>query len=132
MNAKRRRHFARRLEAERRRVAEVLHELESEAAIDVIEAAPNRDRSREAFSDAEVAEAEASLEIAQLREIDAALRRLREHPEEFGKCIVCAEEIENERLELVPWTRRCVGHAAERTAAKGNPASGDSVAPILE
>ena len=38
--------------------------------------------------------------------IDAALRRLRESPEDFHLSVVSGEPIPFERLEMVPWTRR--------------------------
>ncbi len=37
--------------------------------------------------------------------IDAALLRLREHPEEYDVSVVSGRRIPFERLELVPWTR---------------------------
>ncbi|MEJ2540368.1 MAG: TraR/DksA C4-type zinc finger protein [Gemmatimonadota bacterium] len=48
-----------------------------------------------------------------LNRIDDALYRLREHPEQYGACEVCGEPIALERLQLVPWTRRCAEHVSE-------------------
>lgn len=107
-----RRHFTRRLEAERAHITSALRDLESEAELDAIEAVPDRASQRDALPDAEVAEAAASVELAKLHEIDAALQRLRDHPDDFGLCIVCRKPIGKERLELVPWTQRCAPHAA--------------------
>lgn len=112
MKTNRRRHLARRLEAERENLTNALRDLECEAELDAIEAAPDRGSARDALPDAEVAEAAASVELAKVHEIDAALQRLRDHPNDFGLCIVCRKPIEKDRLELVPWTQRCAPHAA--------------------
>lgn len=47
-----------------------------------------------------------------LNRIDAALNRLREHPETFGRCEIDGEPIAVERLRLIPWTTRCADHAS--------------------
>jgi RNA polymerase-binding transcription factor DksA len=117
MNAKRRRDLSRRLIDERERLSSALRALETEAQVDVIEAAPEADAPSISISDAEAAEATASMEIEQLREIDAAIARLRDHPDQFGRCAVCGEEIAIERLELIPWAQRCIKHAAPSHAA---------------
>src|SRR5690242_666254 len=117
MKTNRRRHFTRRLEAERANLTSALRDLEREAELDAIESVPDR-LSRDALPDAEVAEAAASVELAKLHEIDAALQRLRDHPEQFGVCIVCKKPIENARLELIPWTQRCAPHAAAADRAE--------------
>ena len=112
MNAKQRRHLARHLNAERERRSRALRALESEARVEVIEAAPEIDAPSVSLSQAEAAEAAASMEIEQLREIDAAIARLRDHPDQFGRCVVCGGEIAIERLELVPWAQHCIKHTA--------------------
>jgi DnaK suppressor protein len=43
----------------------------------------------------------------ELAEIDAALERLYQHPEQFGICQETGAEISYERLELIPWARTC-------------------------
>ena len=45
----------------------------------------------------------------ELEEIDDALHRLYEAPERFGICQNTGEPIPLDRLEVVPWTRTCVG-----------------------
>ncbi len=40
--------------------------------------------------------------------IEAALRRMEEDPEEYGRCVDCDEWIPVRRLELMPWAQRCV------------------------
>ena len=43
-----------------------------------------------------------------LQTLDEALRRLHDHPDDFGRCETCKKEISFERLEMVPWTRFCL------------------------
>lgn len=50
---------------------------------------------------------------AELADIEAALTRLYETPERFGRCEVDGQEIPFARLELVPWTRTCRAHAVD-------------------
>lgn len=68
------------------------------------DAAPHTDEI-----DREQRTAERSTEA--IRRIDDALERLRTRPEAYGRCAVCDEVIAQERLDLVPWTRRCAEHA---------------------
>ena len=46
------------------------------------------------------------LEIAVLKQVDAALRRIERGT--FGVCLECEEPISNKRLEAVPWARYCI------------------------
>ena len=43
----------------------------------------------------------------EVAEIDAALERLYQHPEQFGICEDTGREIPFERLDLIPWARTC-------------------------
>lgn len=45
-------------------------------------------------------------EVSELRDVEAALARLREGT--FGVCIDCGAEIDRERLEAYPTARRCL------------------------
>jgi RNA polymerase-binding protein DksA len=45
----------------------------------------------------------------QLREVEAALKRLEEGT--YGTCSVCGKTIPVERLEAVPWTTLCIDDA---------------------
>jgi RNA polymerase-binding transcription factor DksA len=45
----------------------------------------------------------------ELQEIDEALHRFYEEPERFGICENTGKPIPLERLDLIPWTRTCVG-----------------------
>ena len=38
--------------------------------------------------------------------VDEALERIREGT--FGQCVQCEEELQQKRLEAVPWTRYCI------------------------
>jgi RNA polymerase-binding transcription factor DksA len=49
----------------------------------------------------------ADRETATLGEIDAALEKLYQHPEQFGICEDSGKEIPFARLDLVPWARTC-------------------------
>jgi RNA polymerase-binding transcription factor DksA len=111
MNTQHHRHLERLLNAERERLSSAVQALESQAGIAVIDAAPQDDAPRVSLSDAEAADAAASMAIDQLREIDAAIARLRDHSDQFGRCVVCGKEIAIERLELIPWAQCCVDHA---------------------
>jgi DnaK suppressor protein len=51
-----------------------------------------------------------------LQQIDAALSRMREDPEGFGRCEVCDEAIGAKRLQLMPWTQLCIDCQAEQEA----------------
>jgi RNA polymerase-binding transcription factor len=43
---------------------------------------------------------------ALLQLVDDALERIREST--FGECISCQQELQQKRLEAVPWTRYCI------------------------
>jgi len=47
-----------------------------------------------------------SFEMAELREMDEALDRLRDGT--YGTCLDCGTSITQKRLEAVPWARYCV------------------------
>jgi DnaK suppressor protein len=48
----------------------------------------------------------------ELAEIDAALERLYQRPEQFGICEDTGREIPFERLDIIPWARTCEGVGA--------------------
>lgn len=41
-----------------------------------------------------------------LNQIDEALKRIRSN--EFGHCMSCQEEMQQKRLEAVPWAKHCI------------------------
>jgi DnaK suppressor protein len=66
------------------------------------DAAPHDEMSRVIASNRNRARTE------ELREIEAALRRIADDPDDFGICETCSEPIPAKRLELVPWVRLCI------------------------
>ncbi|EEP60901.1 TraR/DksA family transcriptional regulator [Sulfurihydrogenibium yellowstonense] len=59
------------------------------------------------------------IEIEILKAIDDALERMRNGT--YGICEVCGKEIEEERLEAVPWTTLCIQHAKEQESLQSTP-----------
>ncbi|HEV08891.1 MAG TPA: TraR/DksA family transcriptional regulator [Sulfurihydrogenibium azorense] len=59
------------------------------------------------------------IEIEILRAIDDALERIKNGT--YGVCEVCGKEIEEERLQAVPWTTLCIQHAKEREMTEETP-----------
>ena len=57
--------------------------------------------------DQEVDAINAARETIELQEIDAALERLYQHPDRFGRCENTGKPIPMERLEIIPWARTC-------------------------
>ncbi|HOW48322.1 MAG TPA: TraR/DksA family transcriptional regulator [Rubrivivax sp.] len=55
-------------------------------------------------------------EIAELGEVGAALRRLREG--QYGSCEDCGADVPYDRLKIEPWARRCVGCESRRERAR--------------
>jgi len=53
----------------------------------------------------------ASVEGRRLYEIDEALHRLYQTPDEFGRCTECGRDIEWERMDVIPETTLCAAHA---------------------
>ena len=53
-------------------------------------------------------------QAALVRQIDRALAKLVDAPEDFGLCEECEEEIGTKRLALVPWATLCVDCQAKR------------------
>lgn len=69
-------------------------------------------------TDQEVAQAEVERDLHELRDIDAALKRLREG--QFGACIDCGGDIGAARLRAEPSALRCIAcqQQIERQAAR--------------
>jgi DnaK suppressor protein len=114
MNKKSLAHFEKRLLEERRRV---LKELGRADEVFGGQQADDGDLSSYSFhmadqgTDAmerEKAFLFASQEGRFLWHIDEALRRLYRHPENFGKCHQCGNEIAFERLDALPHARYCI------------------------
>ncbi len=56
---------------------------------------------------------------ALLRQVDRALAKLADAPDEFGLCEACEEEIAPKRLALVPYATLCVACQARRDPKLG-------------
>ena len=56
---------------------------------------------------------------ARLRQIAAALARMKLEPEDFGLCAACEEEIAARRIEVMPWAKYCI-----RCQGKDDPERG--------
>ena len=63
-------------------------------------------------ADQELEAANAARQTNELNEIDAALERLYKRPGEYGRCERAGEPIPFERLDILPWARTCLQHAA--------------------
>jgi len=109
-----RHHLEARLKEERARAARVLER--HAGTLGVSEQEETGDLSRHPLhladegTDTFERELEASLATRarrELAEIDAALRRFYAQPNRFGICEDTGREIPFERLDLVPWARRC-------------------------
>jgi len=59
------------------------------------------------------------VEIEILKAINDALERIQN--ETYGICEVCGKEIEEERLEAVPWTTLCIQHAKKQESFQSTP-----------
>ena len=64
-------------------------------------------------ADQELDASTAARHTTELAEIDAALERLYQRPEEFGRCEGAGESIPFARLEIVPWARTCREHSGQ-------------------
>lgn len=60
------------------------------------------------MTERETAALMASEEGRRLVEVDRALDRLARHPQTFGDCRSCGQEIAFERLEALPYTTLCI------------------------
>lgn len=58
----------------------------------------------------------------EVREIDRALRKLRDEPDEFGVCEDCGDDIPEKRLAVMPWAAFCAecqgAHDPKRNVAR--------------
>ena len=60
------------------------------------------------WEDAEIREGQIQETLDELRQTEAALARM--DSDEFGRCAICGNPIEAERLELIPEATRCEKH----------------------
>src|SRR2546427_3482050 len=99
-----RKHLEARLLEERTRVVDALARY-NRATRDTVQQEPG-DRGTDT-ADQERDVVNAARETAELAEIDAALERLYQRPEQYGRCERSGKPIPFERLDLVPWARTC-------------------------
>lgn len=66
----------------------------------------------EAFSSATVSEGLSSSQKRIIEDIRRAIQRIKDN--NFGRCTVCGEEIEEERLEIIPYADKCKKHMNSR------------------
>src|SRR5216684_8413597 len=99
-----RKHLEARLLEERTRVVDALARY-NRATRDMVQQEPG-DRGTDT-ADQERDVVNAARETAELAEIDAALERLYQRPEQYGRCERSGKPIPFERLDLVPWARTC-------------------------
>ena len=62
-------------------------------------------------ADQELDATNAARQTTELAEIDAALERLYQRPEEYGRCERAGDPIPFERLDILPWARTCLQHS---------------------
>ncbi len=66
----------------------------------------------EAFSSATVNEGLSSSQKKIIEEIRRAIQRIKDN--NYGKCTICGDEIEEERLEVIPYADKCKKHMNNR------------------
>lgn len=111
-----------RLELQRSEVLRFIHRLEHESrSLDVDSARDSADQCIFGLSKESLFE-RSSQRRTLLRVIDAALRRITEGT--FGVCVTCGDEIEDRRLEALPWTQFCLQCQEEIEKEVGTNVSG--------
>jgi len=109
MNAKRLERFEKLLLEERARLVAALGVLSVHATVSAIDDDLPGDDGSAGFAGAtdEDDSAVAAHAIAELREVDEALRLIHESPHDYGICVQCGRPIPDERLAVFPTTRYC-------------------------
>jgi DnaK suppressor protein len=107
--------FKERLLAKERELRDDITRFESEAregagndVEDPIDAVTSSEAKTEAFKVSDLLH-------ETLKEVQEALARISEGS--YGRCIVCGREIEEARLEAVPWTRYCLADQEKQDRA---------------
>jgi RNA polymerase-binding transcription factor len=99
-----RKHLEARLLEERARVVDALASYER-ATRDAVPLEPGDQQTDTADQERDVVNA--ARETAELAEIEAALERFYQRPEQYGRCERTGKPIPFQRLDLVPWARTC-------------------------
>ena len=99
-----------RLEAQRDDLLARIERLQAEERADTasVGVAGTEDEAKE-WENAEIREGQLGEALDELRQIESALARMDRG--QFGVCRVCGNEIEAERLDLLPETVHCAEHA---------------------
>jgi len=98
--------FRKNLELQRQDVWQLLGQLEHERrSLDVDSTQDSADRCINSLSRESLFERSSQLRTL-LRLIEAALRRIADGS--FGACIACGDDIQDRRLEALPWTQFCL------------------------
>ena len=119
LSASQRKHLEKRLHEERARVVRDLAEFsksESEESLQERSADLSRfpTHAADLGTDANDEEVDASIatrQSAELQQIDDALERITNSPEQYGICENTGDEIPFERLDIIPWARTTVESA---------------------
>jgi DnaK suppressor protein len=113
-----RKHLERRLVEERQRVVRALARYTQETRDTVREESGDISAFRFHMADVgtdtadqEFDAANAARQTSELAEIDAALERLYQRPDDYGRCERAGEPIPFARLDVVPWARTCREHS---------------------
>ena len=109
-----------------RKQAELVQVLRKRDGIAIEKSADQMDEIQYA-SERDLAIRNVDREASLLREVKAALRRVRD--DSFGTCIQCDEVISLKRLEAVPWAQCCI--QCQETADRDRQARTDSVSQTL-
>ena len=100
-----------RLEAQRDDLRERIERLQADERAETaqsVNVAGTEDQAH-AWENAEIREGQIAEAMDELRQIKSALSRMDRGA--YGVCTVCGNEIEPERLELIPETVHCAAHA---------------------
>ena len=105
MDKKRLDHFKKKLESRREELVRTIARTEqegrsadSDSTVDLADKAANSYTKEFLFG-------QTDNDRATLQFVEEALRRI--HQKNFGECLTCHDEINQKRLEAVPWARHC-------------------------
>jgi DnaK suppressor protein len=103
--------------AQRKAIEKQLKELEKQLAVKASRRLePNADEDERADEDEQplnemnqaIASNRNKNDIVLLGKVRAALKRLKEDPDDFGNCTDCGDEVPLGRLKAMPWAELCV------------------------
>jgi len=109
------------LEFQRHETRQFLRRLEQDAQSLDVEVTPDSAERRAISESKEYLFERSSQRRTVLRLIEAALKRIADGS--FGKCVGCSDEIQDWRLQALPWTQfclRCQGELEEKIGASSS------------